>query len=72
MAPVEVARGFPQLVRLAREAAHPGDVVLFSPACSSYDMFPDYRKRGRTFEQCVRESYDVRESHDGPAPERAT
>ncbi len=66
VAPVEVARGFPQLVRLAREAAHPGDVVLFSPACSSYDMFPDYRKRGRTFEECVRESYE------GPAPERVT
>ena len=60
VAPVDVARGMPQLVHLARDAARPGDVVLFSPACSSYDMFPDYRTRGRTFEQCVRAAYEGR------------
>lgn len=65
-APVEVARGMPQLVQLARSAAKPGDVVLFSPACSSYDMFPDYETRGRIFEECVRASYG------GPAPEGAS
>ncbi len=65
-APVEVARGMPQLVQLARSAAKPGDVVLFSPACSSYDMFPDYETRGRIFEECVRASYG------GAAPEGAS
>ena len=52
-APVEVAADIPDLVRRAREAAEPGDVALFSPACSSYDQFPDYRERGRAFEKCV-------------------
>ncbi len=30
----------------AREVAHPGDVVLLSPACSSYDQFADFERRG--------------------------
>ena len=64
-APIDVAGGVPQLVRLARNAARPGDVVLFSPACSSYDMFPDYRTRGRTFERCVVESYGAGEPEGG-------
>lgn len=54
---IEVAAGVPDLVRMGRELAEPGDVVLFSPACSSFDMFPDYRTRGRSFERCVLESY---------------
>ena len=56
-APIDVAGSVAELVRLARRAAVPGDVVLFSPACSSYDMFPDYEARGRAFERCVLASY---------------
>jgi UDP-N-acetylmuramoylalanine--D-glutamate ligase len=37
----------------ARSRALPGDVVLLSPACSSYDMFTDYRERGRRFKEIV-------------------
>ncbi len=55
--PMGVAGGMRQLVRLARESAEPGDVVLFSPACSSYDMYPNYRERGHAFERCVLEAY---------------
>ena len=37
----------------ARDAALPGDVVLLSPACASYDQFRDYEKRGAYFRQMV-------------------
>jgi UDP-N-acetylmuramoylalanine--D-glutamate ligase len=33
--------------------ASPGDCVLFSPMCSSFDMFLDYEERGRVFKQAV-------------------
>ena len=34
--------------------AQPGDVVLLSPACSSFDMFRDYAERGKAFKSLVR------------------
>lgn len=46
--------GMDAVVRAAAELAEPGDVVLFSPACSSFDMFPDYEARGEAFERAVR------------------
>jgi UDP-N-acetylmuramoylalanine--D-glutamate ligase len=42
-----------EAVRRAVEAARPGDVVLLSPACASYDQFRDYEKRGLHFRQMV-------------------
>jgi UDP-N-acetylmuramoylalanine--D-glutamate ligase len=40
-------------VRDAAEHAQPGDVVLFSPACSSFDMFRNYAERGKAFKSLV-------------------
>jgi UDP-N-acetylmuramoylalanine--D-glutamate ligase len=42
---------FDEVVETARQLAHRGDVVLLSPACSSYDMFDNYEQRGRVFKQ---------------------
>jgi len=41
-------------VRQAAEAAVPGDVVLLSPACASYDQFRDFEERGDRFRDLVR------------------
>ncbi|MFW6193694.1 MAG: UDP-N-acetylmuramoyl-L-alanine--D-glutamate ligase, partial [Gemmatimonadota bacterium] len=46
--------GMEAVVRAAAGLAEPGDVVLFSPACSSFDMYPDYGARGEAFERAVR------------------
>ena len=40
-------------VRDAREDAEPGDVVLLSPACASYDQFRDFEERGERFREIV-------------------
>ncbi|GAB6877446.1 UDP-N-acetylmuramoyl-L-alanine--D-glutamate ligase [Thermaerobacter litoralis] len=42
-----------EAVAEARRLARPGDVVLLSPACASYDMFRDYTERGRRFKELV-------------------
>lgn len=42
-----------EAVSRARANAQPGDVVLFSPACASFDQFRDYEKRGEHFRQLV-------------------
>jgi len=40
-------------VNAAASAAHPGEVVLLAPACSSFDQFESYEHRGRVFKQLV-------------------
>ncbi|MGB6827682.1 MAG: UDP-N-acetylmuramoyl-L-alanine--D-glutamate ligase, partial [Terracidiphilus sp.] len=40
-------------VARAAAAAHPGEVVLLAPACSSFDQFENYEQRGRVFKDLV-------------------
>ncbi len=40
-------------VNIASQTAAPGNVVLLSPGCSSFDMFYDYADRGETFCRAV-------------------
>jgi UDP-N-acetylmuramoylalanine--D-glutamate ligase len=44
-----------EAVSRAIKAARPGDVVLFSPACASFDQFRDYEMRGDAFREIVAE-----------------
>ncbi len=55
VAPVLHARDMQAAVREAARLAKPGDVVLLSPACASFDMFRNYEHRGQVFAQSVRE-----------------
>jgi len=51
--PVVMAQTFDDVLNEARRLAHPGDAVLLSPACSSYDMFKNYEERGDRFRVAV-------------------
>jgi UDP-N-acetylmuramoylalanine--D-glutamate ligase len=53
-APVEIAADLETAVSAAHRRASPGDVVLLSPAGSSFDMFRDYRDRGERFRAAVK------------------
>lgn len=54
-APVSRADSLEEAVVTSSILADPGDVVLLSPACASFDMFDDYEHRGRVFKSAVRE-----------------
>ena len=51
--PIVPAGDFDDVLVTARRLAQPGDAVLLSPACSSYDMFRNYEERGDRFRAAV-------------------
>jgi UDP-N-acetylmuramoylalanine--D-glutamate ligase len=54
----------------AKQAAS-GDVVLLSPACSSFDQFQNYQQRGEVFRQAVQRLAGSRDQDRTPSPEQA-
>jgi UDP-N-acetylmuramoylalanine--D-glutamate ligase len=52
--PVERCASLEEAVQKAAALASPGDAVLLSPACASWDMFRDYRHRGEAFSAAVK------------------
>jgi len=55
LAPAHLAADMAAAVKQATGLAQPGEVVLLSPACASFDMFRDYAHRGETFQKAVQE-----------------
>jgi len=59
---INVGRSLECAVRTARSEAHSGDIVLFSPGTSSFDMFRNYADRGNQFRRLV-QSLTPTQSH---------
>jgi UDP-N-acetylmuramoylalanine--D-glutamate ligase len=67
--PVRRAGSMAEAVRLGAELAEPGDTVLLSPACASFDWYSGYAARGDDF---AREVAALARSGDTPGPGEAT
>lgn len=52
--PAVMAATMPDAVRKAYALSRPGDTVLLSPGCASFDMYRNYEERGRDFKSLVR------------------
>ena len=52
--PIDAAASMQEAVEGAFARARPGDAILLSPACASFDMFRNYGHRGEAFAECAR------------------
>lgn len=59
---VEMAESLEEAVVIASRLAVPGEAVLLSPACASFDMFSGYAQRGRVFREAVSALANAREA----------
>ncbi len=57
--PVVVAASMDEAVARAAELAQPGDAVVLSPGCASYDWYRNYNERGDDFARAVRDRIEV-------------
>ncbi len=53
--PIQLADSLQAAVEMAFSQAEPGEIVLLSPACASFDMFDNFEQRGQVFKQAVKE-----------------
>lgn len=57
----EISENLKEAVRLGYSKGEPGDIVLLSPACASFDMFIDFEDRGEKFKEYVLELKNEKE-----------
>ena len=52
--PVQLADSLEEAVTISFRQAHPGETVLLSPGCASFDMFDNFEHRGQRVKEAVR------------------
>lgn len=50
---ITIANTFEESIQMAKNIAEKGDIVTLSPACASFDLFPNFMERGNKFKQIV-------------------
>ncbi len=60
--PVVMAKSMADAVQKAFDLSRPGDTILLSPGCASFDMYRNYEERGRDFKDLVRRLHNSRNS----------
>jgi len=68
--PVVVVDSLPEAVRKAFEMAYPGETILLSPGCASFDMFENFEHRGKVFKAAVAELKNGKNGHETHANQK--